>query len=90
MNWIRSSWAAVLCDYMALCAIRALSGLPAFGGEEKRKEKSHFIYTELCKEPSWLTFHIPVPAGQYDFINVYDMAYFLMQLRPSERIHLHF
>lgn len=45
---------------------------------------------ELCKELSWLIFYIHVPAGQYDFINVYDMAYFLMQLCPSERIHLHF
>lgn len=58
--------------------------------EERRKERSRFIYMGLCKELSWLTLPVHVPAGQYDFINVYDMPYFLMRLCPAERIHLHF
>lgn len=75
---------------MPLCSIKTLSGLPAFRGGEEKKEKSRFIYMGLCKELSWLTFCIYVPAGQYDFINVYDMAYFSMRDCPSGRIHLHF
>jgi len=79
-----SPWAAVLYNYTPLCPIKTLSRLPAFCRAEK--ERSRFIYRELCKELSWLPFHIHVPAAQHDFMNVYDMAYFLLQLCPSGSI----
>lgn len=45
MDWSCSSWAAVLHGYMALCSIRVLSGLPAFGWE--RREGSFYLHGAL-------------------------------------------